>query len=291
MAKRIGKCTNYSGCKLAYRNEQINVVTKEFRCPECGSPLEPVGGKKDSSLATFLIAGVAVVLLFAIGAIVWTLTQAPSGHVLIVSASPTPTPTPTPPPTPTPTPTLTPTPTPTPAETPTPSTPPASPAATSSGTPINLDLTGEGLEEVKRAIAQRIELQPSLSQVQKDKIYSAVESARAMGRIAVVSFPTAASVPMESSAAIVAQLSTPEARKLLQEPRIILAVLGYADRQGDDQKNFVLSKERADAVVQILRDKCGVVNTLYAIPMGGTDLFDPHGLARNRTVEVWAGLP
>jgi outer membrane protein OmpA-like peptidoglycan-associated protein len=287
MAKRIGKCTNYSGCKLAYRNEQINVVTKEFRCPECGSPLEPVGGKKDSSLATFLIAGVAVVLLFAIGAIVWTLTQTPSGHVLIVSASPTP----TPPPTPTPTPTLTPTPTPTPAETPTPSTPPASPAATSSGTPINLDLTGEGLEEVKRAIAQRIELQPSLSQVQKDKIYNSVESASAMGRIAVVSFPTAASVPMESSAAIVAQLSTPEARKLLQEPRIILAVLGYADRQGDDQKNFVLSKERADAVVQILRDKCGVVNTLYAIPMGGTDLFDPHGLARNRTVEVWAGLP
>src|SRR6516225_12290611 len=77
MAKRIGKCTNYSGCKLAYRNEQINVVTKEFRCPECGSPLEPVGGKKDSSLATFLIAGVAVVLLLAIGAIVWTLMQAP----------------------------------------------------------------------------------------------------------------------------------------------------------------------------------------------------------------------
>jgi outer membrane protein OmpA-like peptidoglycan-associated protein len=285
MAKRIGKCTNYSGCKLAYRNEQINVVTKEFRCPECGSPLEPVGGKKESSLATFLIAGVAVVLLLAIGAIVWTLMQAPSGRVLIVSATPTPAPTPTPTPSPTATPT------PSPIETPTPTATAASPSPTGSGTPINLDLTGEGLEEVKRAIAQRIEIQPSLTQVQKDTIYNAVESARAMGRIAVVSFPTAASVPSESVASIVAQLSTPEARKLLQEPRIILAVLGYADRQGDDQKNFALSKERADAVVEILRDKCGVVNTIYAIPMGGTDLFDPHGLARNRTVEVWAGLP
>ena len=285
MAKRIGKCTNYSGCKLAYRNEQINVVTKEFRCPECGSPLEPVGRKKDSSLATFLIAGVAVVLVLAIGAIVWTLMQAPSGHVLIVSATPTPVQTPTPTQTPTPPPT------PTPIETPTPTATAASPAPTGSGTPINLDLTGEGLEEVKRAIAQRIELQPSLTQVQKDTIYNAVESAKAMGRIAVVSFPTAASVPSESVASIVAQLSTPEAKKLLQEPRIILAVLGYADRQGEDQKNFVLSKERADGVVQILRDKCGVVNTIYAIPMGGTDLFDPHGLARNRTVEVWAGLP
>ncbi|MBV8101774.1 MAG: OmpA family protein [Verrucomicrobia bacterium] len=285
MAKRIGKCTNYSGCKLAYRNEQINVVTKEFRCPECGSPLEPVGRKKDSSLATFLIAGVAVVLLLAIGAIVWTLMRAPSGRVLIVSSTPTPVQSPTPTPTPTPTST------PTPVETPTPAATAASPTPTGSGTPINLDLTGEGLEEVKRAIAQRIELQPSLTQVQKDTIYNAVESAKAMGRIAVVSFPTATSVPSESVASIVAQLSTPEARKLLQEPRIILAVLGYADRQGEDQKNFTLSKERADAVVEILRDKCGVVNTVYAIPMGGTDLFDPHGLARNRTVEVWAGLP
>jgi outer membrane protein OmpA-like peptidoglycan-associated protein len=224
-------------------------------------------------------------LLLAIGAIVWTLMQAPSGRVLIVSATPTPAPTPTPTPTPTATPT------PSPIETPTPTATAASPSPTGSGTPINLDLTGEGLEEVKRAIAQRIELQPSLTQVQKDTIYNAVESARAMGRIAVVSFPTAASVPSESVASIVAQLSTPEARKLLQEPRIILAVLGYADRQGDDQKNFALSKERADAVVEILREKCGVVNTVYAIPMGGTDLFDPHGLARNRTVEVWAGLP
>jgi hypothetical protein len=33
------------------------------------------------------------------------------------------------------------------------------------------------------------------------------------------------------------------------------------------------------------------LNTMYAIPMGGTDLFDPRSFGRNRTVEVWAGLP
>ena len=49
MAQRIGKCTNYSGCKLAYRNEKITVVTKEFRCPECGSPLESLGPKRGLS--------------------------------------------------------------------------------------------------------------------------------------------------------------------------------------------------------------------------------------------------
>ena len=286
MAKRIGKCTNYSGCKLAYRNEQINVVTKEFRCPECGSPLEPVGRRKDSSLTTVLIASVAVVLLLAIAAILWTLMRGPTHPVTIVQVSVTPNPVETP--TPTPTPTATPTPTPTPTTTPT-----AIPTATpeSSGTPVNLDLTGEGLEQVKNAIIKRIELQPTLSRAQKDKIYEAVQAAKAMGRIAVVSFATNATSPNQDVASITSQLNQPQVKKLLEDPRIVLAILGYADRQGDDQKNFVLSNDRAQTVLQILRDKCGVLNTIYAVPMGGTDLFDPRAFARNRTAEVWAGLP
>ena len=74
MAQRIGKCTNYSGCKLAYRNEKITVVTKDFRCPECGSPLEPVGPKRGVSPVLVLSIGVAAVLILAIGAILWTLS-------------------------------------------------------------------------------------------------------------------------------------------------------------------------------------------------------------------------
>jgi hypothetical protein len=140
MAKRIGKCTNYSGCKLAYRNEQINVVTKEFRCPECGSPLEPIGPKRDSPLMTIVIISVAVVLVLAVGAIVWTLMRPGSRTITIVQLSPTPTPVETPTPTPTPPPTATPTPTPTPAPTPTPTE-----TVESSATPINLDLTGQAL--------------------------------------------------------------------------------------------------------------------------------------------------
>jgi outer membrane protein OmpA-like peptidoglycan-associated protein len=286
MAKRIGKCTNYSGCKLAYRNEQIEVVTKEFRCPECGSPLEPIGRKKDSSLTIVLFLGVAGVLLLAIGAIVWTLMRQPAHPVTIVQVSVTPSPTQTPVPTPTPTPPPPPTETPTPTPTPTPIATPEP-----SGTPINLDLTGEGLEQVKAAIIKRIELQPTLSRAQKDKIYEKVQSAKAMGRIAVISFATNSSLPSQDVASITSQLNTPQVKKLLEDPGVVLAILGYADRQGDDQRNFVLSNDRALSVLQILRDKCGVLNTMYAIPMGGTDLFDPRSFGRNRTVEVWAGLP
>ena len=280
MAKRIGKCTNYSGCKLAYRNEQINVVTKEFRCPECGSPLEPIVQKRDSSLTTVLIVGVAAVLLLAIVAIVWVLmSSSHGGRLVVISATPAPVQTPIPTPTPTPTPTETPTTTPT-------------PSPETAATPINLDLTGEGLEQVKSAIMKRIQLQPTLSQNQKDTINEAVQSAKAMGKIADVSFATNSANPSQDDiAVIVSQLNTPQVKKLLQDPKLVLAVLGYADLQGDNQKNFTLSNDRAETVMQILRTKCGVLNAIYVIPMGGTDLFDPHGFARNRTVEVWAGLP
>lgn len=287
MAKRIGKCTNYSGCKLAYRNEQINVVTKEFRCPECGSPLEPIGPKRDSPLMTIVIISVAVVLVLAVGAIVWTLMRPGSRTITIVQLSPTPTPVETPTPTPTPPPTATPTPTPTPAPTPTPTG-----TVESAATPINLDLTGQALEQVKSAITKRIELQPTLTQTQKETILEAVQSAKAMGRIAVVSFPASVSNPSaDDEAVIISQLNAPQVKKFLQDPKIVLAVLGYADLQGDNQKNLILSRNRAETVLQILQTKCGVLNTIYPIAMGGTDLFDPHGFARNRTVEVWAGLP
>ena len=113
-----------------------------------------------------------------------------------------------------------------------------------------------------------------------------------MGRIAVVSFATSSASPSpDEEAVIVSQLSSPEVKKLLKDPKVVLAVLGYADLQGENQKNFALSNDRAETVMQILRTKFGVLNAIYPIPMGGTDLFDPHGFAKNRTVEVWAGLP
>src|ERR1700736_935244 len=142
MAQRIGKCTNYSGCKLAYRNEKITVVTKEFRCPECGSPLESIGPKRTLSPTLVLSIGVAIVLLLAVGAILWTLGSSSKRQNEVVELSPTPSSTPSP--TPTPTPTSTPTPTPSPIEAPTPT--PVSnsmptPIADASGTPIDLDVT------------------------------------------------------------------------------------------------------------------------------------------------------
>jgi hypothetical protein len=54
-------------------NEQITVVAKDFRCPECGSPLEPFDYGRQRFGLRFLSIGVVGVLLFAVGAIVCTL--------------------------------------------------------------------------------------------------------------------------------------------------------------------------------------------------------------------------
>jgi len=285
MAQRVGKCTNYSGCKLAYRNEKITVVTKDFRCPECGSALEPIGPPKRSSYTLIISICVAAVLLLAIGAILWTLSAPQKRHPVVVELTGTPTPMATTVETPesTATPTSIPTPTPSPTQAPTPEV---------ASTPENLDLTGADLEEVKKGILKRIELQPTASRAQKDKAYAIVQNAKGMGRIVIISFATAiTTLPAQDIASIQSQVAQPRVQKLLEEPTLVLVILGYADKQGNDQRNIDLSFGRAQTVADILRNKCGILNLMYPIPMGGTDLFDQHEFSKNRVVEVWAIKP
>jgi outer membrane protein OmpA-like peptidoglycan-associated protein len=292
MAQRIGKCTNYSGCKLAYRNEKITVVTKEFRCPECGSPLESLGPKRTISPILVLSIGVGIVLVLAVVAILWTLTSGSTRQNEVVQLSPTPTATPTPAPT---TPTPTPAPTPTPSATPTPApTASATPTAvaSASGTPINFDISLPEIAEVKREVLKRIDSMPNVSQQNKDRLYTAVDRARGMGRLFTVPFDTSLTkVSPDALAQIRTELDRPQIKSLLDDPTFVLVILGYADKQGDNQRNLQISSARAEEVRNVLRDQLGIQNVMHVVPMGGTDLLDPRELAKNRIVEVWAVLP
>jgi outer membrane protein OmpA-like peptidoglycan-associated protein len=287
MAQRIGKCTNYSGCKLAYRNEKITVVTKEFRCPECGSPLESLGPRRTVSPVLILSIGVGIVLVLAVGAILWTLSSAPKRQPYVLELSPTPAPTPTPTPTPSPTPTSTPAPSESPGPTPAPT-----PTANASGTPINFDITLPEIAGVKREVLKRIDQMPNVSAQNKDRLYSAVERARGMGRLFTVSFETSfTKVSPEALADMKSQLERPQIKSYIDDPTLVLVILGYADKQGDNQKNLQISSARAEEVKDVLRDQLGIQNVMHTVPMGGTDMLDPRELAKNRIVEVWAVLP
>ena len=65
------------------------MVTSDFRCPECGSPLEPIGPKRRLSPVLVLSIGVSIVLLLAIVAILLTVGIKPG--VIQVKQAPTPT--------------------------------------------------------------------------------------------------------------------------------------------------------------------------------------------------------
>ena len=275
MAQRIGKCTNYSGCKLAYRNEKIAVVTKDFRCPECGSPLEPIARKRGPSPVLFLSIGVSLVVLLAIIAIVLTFGIKTGGPVVQLPQTPTPFPSPT----------LTPEPTP--MATPT-------SAATSTPTPVPSPspVVDPEIAALRRDVLKRIDAMPNVSQPNKDKLYSAVDRARAMKLLFTVPFDSSLTkITPQDVAFMKTQLQEPETQKMLDDPTVVVVILGYADKQGDDQRNLQISTARAQSVMEALRDQGGVQNVMHVVPMGGTDLLDPRQLAKNRVTEIWAVSP
>jgi outer membrane protein OmpA-like peptidoglycan-associated protein len=71
---------------------------------------------------------------------------------------------------------------------------------------------------------------------------------------------------------------------------VVLVMVGYADKQGDQTKNRGISRSRAEAVVRALKDKLSPVNIMHAVGLGGQDLFGGT-LDKNRVVEIWAVQP
>jgi outer membrane protein OmpA-like peptidoglycan-associated protein len=145
---------------------------------------------------------------------------------------------------------------------------------------------------VKKEIIKRIEIQPTATQAQKERAYAIIDKAKGMGRIALIKFDSANSnLRPQDVTDVLAQVADPKVQKRLEDPTLVLVILGYADLQGNDQNNIELSRRRAQTVLDILRDKGGVANLMYPIPMGGSDLFDTREFSRNRVVEVWAVRP
>ena len=112
-----------------------------------------------------------------------------------------------------------------------------------------------------------------------------------MGRLFTVSFETALTKISSEEIGHEKPTGTPANQEIIDDPTMVLVILGYADKQGDDQKNLEISNARAEAVMDALRDQLGIQNVMHVVPMGGTDLLDARELAKNRIVEVWAVLP
>ncbi len=280
---------------LAFRNEITTVTDGEFVCPECHRPLEPVGGEEKSQPARKIVSGFVGVLLFvAIVFVTWlVLTQARLRH-----SAPPPQPVanesatqaaqgskPAQQPQPAATPMTAVTPAPVAGE----EVPPAAPVAEAAP---NLDLRAEQNRQVKTEVLKRIDLMPTISGENKDKLYVSVERARQMGRIVTIPFgkgSTALAAPDVEK--LKEQIHSQQLQQLLQDPTCVFVILGFADPKGDEKTNLRISDERARNVLHALRDRCGVINLMHTVAMGGSTLLDAQGLEKNRAVEVWAVLP
>ena len=107
-----------------------------------------------------------------------------------------------------------------------------------------------------------------------------------------VSFETALTrITPQTLAKITGQIAQLRIRQQLSDPHVVVLVVGFADQPGPDEKNFDLSRARAESVAAVLRERCGVRNVMHAIPMGSRVSVDSEDYAKKRVVEVWSVGP
>src|SRR5215210_5010709 len=66
---RRGKCQNYQGCLLAYRDETITISEGEFICPECKQPLQELSAKADAppkTVSSMIVGGILTLALLGV---------------------------------------------------------------------------------------------------------------------------------------------------------------------------------------------------------------------------------
>jgi outer membrane protein OmpA-like peptidoglycan-associated protein len=245
-------------------------------------------------------------------------------------SSPAPTPLETPTATPIPTATPTPTPTPVPIATPTPVTPQETPAATpeasvtetatpaetavqpsetpspSATEPSNSEARASASAqafptvqnnaaeeaEVRKEVLARIDLLKELSPKERDYLYAQVDRARGFTKLAIIPFPSGKTRPEQFQVDhLLSYLQKPEYQKLYEDPTVVFVVAGYADKQGNEEQNLEISKQRAQVVAKILETQAKIANTIRAVGMGGSEFFGHGTPDKNRVVEIWLAAP
>ncbi len=159
-------------------------------------------------------------------------------------------------------------------------------------TEVTMDVEDAEIQLVKSEVLSRIDVMPKLSDEEKDKLYVQVERARGMGKLMSVPFASGQKTLTPTHIkALKEKLLLPQFADFKDDPTVVFVVLGFADKAGDPDKNLSLSRDRASAVVDTLKESCGIMNVTHSVGMGSSEMFDAANLDKNRIVEIWAVLP
>jgi outer membrane protein OmpA-like peptidoglycan-associated protein len=146
--------------------------------------------------------------------------------------------------------------------------------------------------EVRKEVLARIDLLKELSQKERDYLYAQVDRARGFTKLAIIPFPSGKTRPEQFQIDhLLSYLQKPEYQKLYEDPTVVFVVAGYADKQGNEEQNLEISKQRAQVVAKILETQAKIANTIRAVGMGGSEFFGHGTPDKNRVVEIWLAAP
>jgi outer membrane protein OmpA-like peptidoglycan-associated protein len=147
-------------------------------------------------------------------------------------------------------------------------------------------------QRVRKEVLTRIDLLKELTPKEKDYLYAQVERARGFTKLATIPFVRGRTKQEQYQIDhMLSYLEKPEFKKLFEDPTVVLVVAAYADKQGSDEQNLQISKERATSLMKILQNQGHVTNTVRAVGMGGLDFFDKNDVEKNRIAEIWLAAP
>ena len=271
---RYGRCSNTTRCSLAF-NREVVLVPMDGTCPECGRPLkvDKVASRSFRLLGLLVVVGaLGAGGYYAKKEFLDPAGSNPGGRGSGTAVSGTaaaggtqgggvavevPTPTP----------------------------------KTGMVDEPDFEATAANIKARKDVLA-RIQKMPHLTDEQKAKLNDSVGRARNMGCIFIIPFQAGQRGIGDRESSILANgFQSAAIQQLMKDPTVVFVVLGYADKAGDPQANEKVSTDRAQSVLTVMHDRCGVQNVIYPVGMGGSDMFDGKSAAKNRVVEIWAAFP
>jgi len=111
-------------------------------------------------------------------------------------------------------------------------------------------------ERVRKEVLARIDLLKELTAKEKDYLYAQVERARGFTKLAIIPFVRGRTKPEQYQIDhMLSYLEKPEFKKLFEDPTVVLVVAAYADKQGSDEQNLQISKERGTNLMKILQNQ------------------------------------
>jgi serine/threonine protein kinase len=168
------------------------------------------------------------------------------------------------------------------------STPIETPAAAPSSPPSSQSENDATREEV----IKRINALPGITTEGKANLIEKMRKARSMERLAVFPFDVGQTTLRRAAEDdLVRMFEEPQMRDKFSDPTTILVVAGYADTGGRVDSNLRISRQRAEYVRRILKQRVNLLNAIQSIGMGGTELLNSSRPDQNRAVEIWAVVP